>query len=300
MDGAQLGLDELGLGFAPRRLVRVTPSRLATWDDCPRRYRLVYVDRPTPARGGATAHKTIGAVVHLALRSVFGLPARRRTADAAAALVDRHWPAADATTRAVAVRADGFRDAAQAAHHRERAQAWLAGYVADLDRDGAAEPVGVERWVSTATERIVAEGRVDRIDERGGELVIVDYKTGRRVPCAADARDSRALALYAVAVTGVMRRPCRRVELHHVPSGEVLAWEHDVASLQSHVRAAEATAVAAAEASASLAADATAAEVDALFPPRPAPRCGSCDVRRHCPEGRAAATEPAPWSLLAP
>ena len=28
-----------------------------------------------------------------------------------------------------------------------------------------------------------------------------------------------------------------------------------------------------------------------LFPARPAPRCGSCDVRRHCPEGRAAAPE---------
>ena len=38
---------------------------------------------------------------------------------------------------------------------------------------------------------------------------------------------------------------------------------------------------------------------DALFPPRSGRQCGWCDFRRHCPEGRAAAPERAPWSGLA-
>ncbi|MBA2322872.1 MAG: recombinase RecB, partial [Pseudonocardiales bacterium] len=29
----------------PRRLFKVTPSRLASWLDCPRRYRMTYLDR---------------------------------------------------------------------------------------------------------------------------------------------------------------------------------------------------------------------------------------------------------------
>ncbi len=52
-----------------------------------------------------------------------------------------------------------------------------------------------------------------------GELVVVDYKTGRHVLTVDDARTSLALALYALAAERVMRRPCRRVELHHLPTG---------------------------------------------------------------------------------
>jgi hypothetical protein len=277
------GSTQLGFDFATTRLVRVTPSRLATWDDCPRRYRLTYLDRPAPARGGARAGSTRGAVVHLALRALFDLPAAERTPQAAARLVDRYWSS------------EGFRDADQAAEYRERARGWLAEYAAELDPD--AEPVALERWVSAATDRIVAEGRVDRIDRRGDELVVVDYKTGRRAPTPADAAASQALALYAVAVQRTLRRTCTQVELHHLPSGAVAAWRHDAASLRAHVARAEASAVELDAAGEALAAG---GPPDALFPPRPAPRCGSCEVRRHCPEGRAAAPEEAPWAGLAP
>jgi putative RecB family exonuclease len=278
VDGAQLGFD-----FATTRLVRVTPSKLGTWADCPRRYRMTYLDRPAPSRGGARAGSTLGAVVHLALRALFDLPSAERTPRAAARLVDRYW------------NSEGFRDADQAAEYRERARTWLAEYAGDLDPHD--EPVGVERWVSAATDRIVAEGRVDRIDRRGAELVVVDYKTGRRTPTPDDAGASQALALYAVAVERTLRRGCTQVELHHLPSGTVAAWQHDAASLRKHVTRAETSAAELDTAADELAAGGPA---DDLFPARPAPRCGSCDVRRHCPEGRAAAPEEAPWAGLAP
>jgi putative RecB family exonuclease len=278
VDGAQLGFD-----FATTRLVRVTPSKLGTWDDCPRRYRMTYLDRPAPPRGGARAGSTLGAVVHLALRALFDLPPAERTPRAAARLVDRYWSS------------EGFRDADQAAEYRERARGWLAEYVAELDPD--AETVAVERWVSAATDRIVAEGRVDRIDRRGAELVVVDYKTGRRTPTPADTAASQALALYAVGVERTLRRACTQVELHHLPSGTVAAWQHDAESLREHLRRAETSAAELDAAAEELAAG---GDADALFPPRPAPRCGGCDVRRHCPEGRAAAPEEVPWAGLAP
>jgi putative RecB family exonuclease len=287
----QLGLDALDPGFVSRPLVRVTPARLATWADCPRRYRLTYVDRPTPPRSGARAASTLGAVVHLALRAFYDLPAPRRTPDAAAALVDRHWGA------------EGFRDADQAARYRLRARDWVADYVAGAG--AGATPVALEKWVSVSTPRILAEGRADRIDRRPGvdrqhsaagtdELVIVDYKTGR-VPTPDDARRSTALALYALAARETLHRPCRRVELHHVPTGEVAAATHDETSLGEHLSRMEDTAADLAAAAEEVAARGA---PDVLFPARPAPRCGSCDVRRHCPEGRAAAPESEPWASL--
>ena len=86
------------------------------------------------------------------------------------------------------------------------------------------------------------QGELDRIDDRDGELVIVDYKTGRRAPDDDAARGSLALALYALGAARIFRRPCRRVELHHLPSGTVAGFVHTDQSLERHVRRAQDTA----------------------------------------------------------
>jgi RecB family exonuclease len=280
---AQQVQGELDLGGLPRPLVRVTPAKLTTWTGCRRRYRIAYLDRPTPARGGAWAHNTLGAVVHTALRALFDLAPGRRRPATASALVSTHWSA------------EGFADQAQAAEYRHRAQEWVARYVEELDPD--LDPVGVERWVSAPTRRIVAEGRVDRIDERDGELVVVDYKTGRQELTADDARGSQALAIYAVAARRTLRRECRRVELHHLPTGTVAGWEHTEQSLGRHIQRAEEAAEEIALATDTLAAG---ADPEILFPPSAGRACSWCDFRRHCPEGRAAAPDLQPWALLAP
>src|SRR4051794_26578105 len=206
----------------PQRLFPATPSKLACFSDCPRRYRFSYVDRPTPAKGLAWAHNSVGAAVHAALRSWWELPVERRTTGAARQLLYSVWSPA------------GFRDDEQAERWRARAAAWLTDYVAGLDRTD--EPVGTERTVGCTTERLALSGRVDRIDLRGDELVIVDYKTGRVPSTEDDARGSPALAAYVLGARRTLRRPCSRVELHHLPSGTVASFEHTDRSLANHVR----------------------------------------------------------------
>lgn len=274
---------QLDLGGLPRPLVRVSPAKLAAWLGCPRRYRMAYVDRPTLPRGGAWAHNTLGAVVHTALRALFDLAPGRRHSGAAAALVATHWSR------------EGFADDVQAADYRSRAQDWVARYVEGMDPQ--LDPVGVERWVSAPTRRIVAEGRVDRIDERDGELVVVDYKTGRHQLTVDDARGSQALALYAFAARRTLRRECRRVELHHLPTGTVAGWDHTEQSLSRHLRRAEEAAEEIALATDTLA---DGGDPELLFPPVVGRPCSWCDFRRHCPEGRTAAPDLQPWALLAP
>jgi putative RecB family exonuclease len=274
---------QLSLADMPLPLVRVTPARLATWDACRRRYRMTYLDRPTPPRGGAWAHATLGAVVHNVFRAVYEAPPARRSPAAAARLVGTLWSS------------EGFRDEAQAGEYRGRAQEWVARYVAETE---VGEPLGVERRVTAPVGGIVAEGRVDRIDAGpAGEAVIVDYKTGRHVPTVEDAHGSRALALYALAAARTLRRACRRVELHHPPSGTVAVAEHDETSLARHRRAAETDARAMADTTDALD---RGGDPEALFPPTTGPGCTRCDFRRSCPEGRAASASLPSWSFLAP
>ena len=275
--------DALALEGMPRRLFQATPSKLATWLDCPRRYRMTYLDRPQLPKGPPWAHNSVGAGAHNALRDWLMLPAEQRTAEAAARLADRHFLR------------DGFRDDAQAEEWRERTRAMVVGYASTVDPE--LEPVGLERTVSTRTDCLALSGRVDRIDDRDGELVIVDYKTGRSRLTDNDARSSLALAIYAVAASRTLRKPCVRVELHHLPTGEVLAWEHSEETLARQIRRADAIGVEA-QAAEQQVKDGAPAD-DTLFPPNPGSMCAWCDFVQHCPEGRAAATPKKSWDGLA-
>lgn len=273
--------EQLTLGGMPEKLFVCTPSKLGAYEDCPRRYRYQYVDRPQPPKGPPWAHNSLGASVHTALKNWHGLPAESRDPAALARLLRATWVS------------EGYRDPEQGKAAFALALRWLEEYVETLDPDE--DPVGVERVVATRTAVLAFNGRVDRIDRRGDELVIVDYKTGRSPLTSDDARGSRALALYAVATARTMHRACHRVELHHLPTGEVAAHDHTDESLQRHLTRAEDTArdIVAAERRVSGGED-----PDDAFPTAPSMRCGWCDFRKVCPVGSAAPEHDA-WESVA-
>jgi putative RecB family exonuclease len=273
---------QLGFAGMPERLFVCTPSKLAAFEDCPRRYRFSYVDRPAPPKGPAWAHNSLGASVHNALRNWHTLPAERRVSAALTGLLSATWVG------------EGYRDDTQERAAFRRALGWLEAYLQECDpRD---EPVGVERVVAVKTATLALSGRVDRIDRRGEQLVIVDYKTGRAGLSGDDARGSQALAIYAYAAERVFRRPSRRVELHHLPSGSVAAHEHSEQSLARQLDRAEATArdIQSAER-----AVAEGADPDDAFPVTPGSLCSWCDFRRACPVG-ADAPAREPWAGVEP
>jgi len=275
---------QLEFSGLPRPLFQATPSKLAAFD-CPRRYWFSYLLRPAPAKGPPWAHNTVGAAVHVALARWWQLPAERRIPEVGAGLVRRHW------------QSDGFANAEQAEKWRDQAAAWVTGYLRDeqVRHPDGGEPRGVERTVATRTAVLAVSGRADRIDDRDGELVIVDYKTGRTRLDSGDARGSLALALYAVAAERTLHQRCRQVELHHVPTGEIAAFEHTDSSLHQHVGRAEQTATDIMAATDTVAGGADPAEV---FGPNPGPSCGWCDYRRLCPEGQAASPARDSWAGL--
>jgi len=265
----------------PKRLYSASPSKLLAWLDCPHRYRMQYLDRPRPAARPQRAHTSIGVATHNALRDFWDLPPAERTPTAVERLMRKSW---------IDV---GFRDPDQSADWLVRTTERVTAYLRGIDRDR--QPLGVERTVSMRTKTLAVTGRIDRLDDRDGELVVVDYKTGRARLTDDDARTSLPLALYAVAAAGMFRRPCVRVELHHLPTGAVLSHEHTPESLQRKVAEAE-----------SIASDLRRADVaytekgagSPLFEPQVSPICSWCDFRAHCPAGQLIGPEKSDWAGL--
>ena len=285
---------------APARVRTVFPAQLDAWTGCARRYRWRYLEDPPKPRRGAWAHTSMGAAVHAALAEWWRVPANQRSPGVVAQLVAEYWSSA------------GFADEAMSRRWLGRAQQVVADYVraesgrrAVLEAADLAEPRRVETVLSLRVrDDLVVSGRPDRVDERPvpgrpgeTELVVVDYKTGRRALHADDARSSRTLAIYAAAAQAVLRRRSTRVELHHVTTGHVLVAEHDESSRDRHVRRAVGVAddIARAEQEARSGRDA-----DAVFPPSPGPLCAWCDYRDSCPEGMEAGPAVASWEALEP
>src|ERR1035437_9230669 len=149
----------------PRRLYSASPSRLLAWLDCPRRYRLQYLDRPRPATRSPRAHTCVGVATHNALRDFWDLAPAERTPTAVGQLVARSW---------IDV---GFRDPDQSAHWRAPPTPRVTQYRGGTDRER--QPLGVERTVSLRPQTLVVTGRVDRLDDPDGPPGVGGQKTGR-------------------------------------------------------------------------------------------------------------------------
>ncbi|GAA2755639.1 RecB family exonuclease [Actinopolymorpha rutila] len=326
-------MEQLGFDAMPRRLFRATPTRLVTWLDCPRRYRFTYLDRPTPPKGPPWAHNSVGAAVHTALAAWWRLPVPERTPVAAARIAWRAWidegfrddaqsqrwrmhacrmvedyvahldPADEpvgvertvaltTATLALSGRVDRV-DLRPVTHHGylDEDDVDALDAVTDVDDSDGGEPEE-----PNAGNPNVAAGH----DDSALELVVVDYKSGTRVLTTADARSSLALAVYAAATARTLRRPCRKVELHHLASGTVVGWEHTEESLSRHLHRADQMGAEAARAEQAFAQGLSAADLDEVFPPRPGPLCQWCDFSAHCPQGRSAYPTRRPWEALDP
>ena len=120
----------MGLFEEPVRLFVCTPSRLAAYEDCPRRYRFTYLDRPTPQKGPPWAHNSLGASVHTALRSWYDTPPARRRPEVMGTLLRATW-----------VR-EGYQDETQEREAYQRALDWLHTYVESMPAD--LEPIALE------------------------------------------------------------------------------------------------------------------------------------------------------------
>lgn len=266
----------------PARLIPASPSRLDTWLQCPRKFRFQYLDKPKrPSK--MWAHQMVGISVHNALKEWWLLPIEKRTQASGLALLRANW------------RVEGFRDLGQADQTLEEVESWFGNYVKSLDPNE--EPARLEQTLGFITPHLNVQGRIDRIDERDGEYVVVDYKTGRSPLTDEDARTSMALAIYVKAVRTGLKKPCSQVELHHLPTGEILSFRHSEESLQRQLDRMEQIGIESGQAMA--AAEREPEDSDRIFPAHSSPLCGWCDYWEFCETGQSSATRKEPWAGLA-
>ena len=246
----------------PRRL---SPSGAGTFEQCPRRWRMRYVERlPDPPGEAALA----GSFAHRVLELLMQRDPHERTVEVAKAIARTEWPGVEADPD---FRALGF-DEAGGKHFRWKAWQAIEGLWA-LEDPKDVEVRATEHDVEADLGGVPFRGIVDRLDEEGDGLVVTDYKSGK----APSARFRRGrldqVLLYAAAVeqaTGEMPVHARLLYLGQRPVG-IKVTREEIDSVVDKLAG-------------TWAAINTACDTDE-FDPRTGPLCGWCPYVDRCPEG---------------
>ena len=173
--------------------LRLSASRLDTYDDCPLRYAYEYV---LHVRREAGVQAALGTVFH-ELLAEFLDPARTapRSYEALIALAQERWRDDIARYRPQAEEAR--RD------YYDMLETWWEAEGKLIEQGLGPEVLDVERRFSIEVGPHTVNGAIDRIDwaDDGTGIRIVDYKTGKKEPSADDMADNLQLAVYHLAAT---------------------------------------------------------------------------------------------------
>lgn len=244
----------------------LSPSKVSKFTECALAFRFSAIDRlPEPP----SPHALKGTLVHAALERFFWeLPCGERSAEAAVHYLEAVWESLAAHPEAQALALSGE----ETEELLSDARALVGGYLRLEDPD-TVSAAGVEVLLEAEVGGVMLRGIIDRLDVTPrGDLVVVDYKTGR-VPSEIQERSRMAgmhfYALLCEEVLGIrpalvrlmyLREP---VVIETAPSGQALrGLRQRTAAVWKAI-------------------ERSCAEDD--FRPKPGPLCNWCAFRAFCP-----------------
>ncbi len=247
----------------------LSPSRAADFKTCPLLYRLRSIDR-LPQIPSKVA--TRGTVVHAVLEELFDLPAAGRTLAAARDLLPGAWQRVLAQAPESATLFADDSDGSELAEWLDSASGLLANYFA-LEDPSRLEPEAREQLVEIVIDGLRLRGYVDRLDvTAGGDIRVVDYKTGATPREAFEAKALFQMKFYALVLWRTRGVVPRQLRLIYLADTDTLTYSPDADELERFERTLRAIWAAIERATAA-----------GEFQPSPSRLCDWCDYKALCP-----------------
>jgi len=256
----------------PSVIGSLSPSRAADFKACPLLYRFRTIDRfpETPSPDAVR-----GTVVHAVLERLFDRPAADRTVAAATQLVVPEWDALVEQEPSLAdmfAGPDGSADPAALESWLDSARQLVENYFT-LEDPRRIEPAAREELVEIVIDGLRLRGYVDRLDvSAGGDVRIVDYKTGTSPRESFEAKALFQMKFYALVIWRTRGIVPRQLRLMYLSDSDTLTYTPDSVELERFERTLRALWVAI-----------QTATRNRDFRPSPSALCAWCDHHARCP-----------------
>jgi len=185
-------------------------SRLATFEDCPKRFEYRYVLKIPTDTDGIEAF--VGKRVHEVLERLY-LAVGRGLMPSLPRVVARYHQMFDDSFDPARIRI--VREGTPVSFYRDLGEQCLTDYYRRHYPFDDGETLGIEQHVSFSLDgdgKYKLQGIIDRIVRaRDGAIEIHDYKTGRRLPNQEQLDSDRQLALYQIGIS--QHYPGQRIRL---------------------------------------------------------------------------------------
>jgi putative RecB family exonuclease len=242
----------------------LSPSRVEKFLSCPLAFRFASIEK-LPER--PTIHTTSGSLVHRALEIAYVSPPAERTAErfrtALAQARDEYRTDPDFTVL-------GLTPAQVEAFDRECVD--LVENYLRMEDPTQVHPIGLELRLSAEVGTLSLRGIIDRLELRGDELVVTDYKTGRAPSVNWEQKSLAGVHFYSFLCEQVLGRRPDAIRLMYLKSGETI----EATPSEQSVRFLTTRTIAVWKA-------VEQACVTGDFRPRPSSLCASCSFQAWCP-----------------
>lgn len=261
----------------------LSPSKVSAFRDCALAFRFSAIDRleepPSP-------HATKGTLVHRALERLFWHhDAGDRGREEARAELEAAWEELEGSGELDALALD--RDERRG--FLADADSLVEGYLR-LEDPNRVTPIGVELTLEAHVGGTLLRGIIDRLDvDAEGELVVVDYKTGRVPSANQEQQRLGGVQFYALLCEQVLGRRPAKVRLMYLRQPVCIEADPSDQAIEGLRR--RTTAVWAAIERACAADD---------FRPKPSALCGWCAFKALCPAFGGDPSLAASWPLAVP
>ena len=243
----------------------LSPSRVESFLSCPMQFRFASIERIAEP---PQIHMTRGSLVHRALELLFTRAAADRTTEAAVTALDEAIAEYRTDRDFVELRLTD----AQAAVLFADSLALVHKYL-QMEDPRAVRDIGLELRLEAAVGDLTLRGIIDRLDlDAAGELVVVDYKTGRAPSANFEQSKMTGIHFYSFLCEALFGRRPSKIRLMYLKTGEII---ETTPSAQS-VRFVNTRTVAVLKA-------VEKACITGTFQPRVSTLCGSCSFKQWCP-----------------